>query len=169
MIDAKKIWFNGELVEHDNAKIHVLSHALHYGSGCFEGIRLYELKNGESAIFRLDEHINRLYDSCKIYRMQIPYEKIEMKEAILKAVKANNIKSGYIRPLVFRGYNELGVNPLKNPVEVVVATWYWGAYLGEDGLKNGINVCVSSWRRPAPNTMPSLAKASGNYLNSQLN
>ncbi|MGL5123233.1 MAG: branched-chain amino acid transaminase [Fusobacteriaceae bacterium] len=168
MIDAKKIWFNGSLVEHDEAKIHVLSHVLHYGSGCFEGIRLYELKNGESGIFRLDEHIDRLFDSCKIYRMQIPYDKKEIKKAILDAVKANKLKSGYIRPLVFRGYNELGVNPLRNPVEVVIAAWYWGAYLGEDGLKNGINTCVSSWRRPAPNTLPSLAKASGNYLNSQL-
>lgn len=168
MINTGKIWFNGEFKEHDDAKVHVLSHVLHYGSGCFEGIRLYKLKNGKTAIFRLEEHIDRLYDSCKIYRMEVPYSKEEFLKAVVDTVKVNNLKSGYIRPLVFRGYNQLGVNPAVCPVEAIIAAWEWGAYLGEDGLENGIKVCVSSWRRPAPNTLPALAKASGNYLSSQL-
>ena len=168
MINTGKIWFNGELKEHDEAKVHVLAHVLHYGSGCFEGIRLYKLQHGKSAIFRLEEHIDRLFDSCKIYKMEIPYTKEEFLKGILKTIKANKLQSGYIRPLVFRGYNQLGVNPLSNPVEAIIAAWEWGAYLGEEGLNNGIKVCVSSWRRPAPNTLPSLAKASGNYLSSQL-
>ena len=166
MINTGKIWFNGELKEHDEAK--VLSHVLHYGSGCFEGIRFYRLKNGKSAVFRLKEHIDRLFDSCKIYNMEIPYTKEKILDGVLETLKVNNLKSGYIRPLIFRGYNQLGVNPLGNPVETMIAAWEWGAYLGEDGLKNGIKVCVSSWRRPAPNTLPALAKASGNYLSSQL-
>ncbi|MGL5279308.1 MAG: branched-chain amino acid transaminase [Cetobacterium sp.] len=168
MIETGKIWFNGELKEHDDAKVHVLSHVLHYGSGCFEGIRLYKLKNGKSAVFRLKEHIDRLYDSCKIYKMEVPYTKDEFIKGVLDTIKINKLESGYIRPLIFRGYNQLGVNPAGNPVESIIAAWKWGAYLGEEGLKNGIKVCVSSWRRPAPNTLPALAKASGNYLSSQL-
>lgn len=168
MIETGKIWFNGELKEHDDAKVHVLSHVLHYGSGCFEGIRLYKLKNGKSAVFRLKEHIDRLYDSCKIYKMEVPYTKDEFIKGVLDTIKTNKLESGYIRPLIFRGYNQLGVNPTCNPVESIIAAWKWGAYLGEEGLKNGIKVCVSSWRRPAPNTLPALAKASGNYLSSQL-
>ena len=168
MIETGRIWFNGELKEHDDAKVHVLSHVLHYGSGCFEGIRLYKLKNGKSAVFRLKEHIDRLYDSCKIYKMEVPYTKDEFIKGILDTIKTNKLEAGYIRPLIFRGYNQLGVNPTCNPVEVIIAAWKWGAYLGEEGLKNGIKVCVSSWRRPAPNTLPALAKASGNYLSSQL-
>lgn len=168
MIETGRIWFNGELEEHDDAKVHVLSHVLHYGSGCFEGIRLYKLKNGKSAVFRLKEHIDRLYDSCKIYKMEIPYTKDEFIKGVLDTIKINKLEAGYIRPLIFRGYNQLGVNPMCNPVESIIAAWKWGAYLGEEGLKNGIKVCVSSWRRPAPNTLPALAKASGNYLSSQL-
>lgn len=168
MIETGRIWFNGELKEHDDAKVHVLSHVLHYGSGCFEGIRLYKLKNGKSAVFRLKEHIDRLYDSCKIYKMEVPYTKDEFIKGILDTIKTNKLEAGYIRPLIFRGYNQLGVNPTCNPVEAIIAAWKWGAYLGEEGLKNGIKVCVSSWRRPAPNTLPALAKASGNYLSSQL-
>lgn len=168
MIETGRIWFNGELKEHDDAKVHVLSHVLHYGSGCFEGIRLYKLKNGKSAVFRLKEHIDRLYDSCKIYKMEVPYTKDEFIKGILDTIKTNKLEVGYIRPLIFRGYNQLGVNPTCNPVEAIIAAWKWGAYLGEEGLKNGIKVCVSSWRRPAPNTLPALAKASGNYLSSQL-
>ena len=168
MIETGKIWFNGELKEHDDAKVHVLSHVLHYGSGCFEGIRLYKLKNGKSAVFRLKEHVDRLYDSCKIYKMEVPYTKSEFIKGVLDTIKINKLESGYIRPLIFRGYNQLGVNPTCNPVEAIIAAWKWGAYLGEEGLKNGIKVCVSSWRRPAPNTLPALAKASGNYLSSQL-
>lgn len=168
MIETGKIWFNGELKEHDDAKVHVLSHVLHYGSGCFEGIRLYKLKNGKSAVFRLKEHVDRLYDSCKIYKMEVPYTKNEFIKGVLDTIKINKLEAGYIRPLIFRGYNQLGVNPTCNPVEAIIAAWKWGAYLGEEGLKNGIKVCVSSWRRPAPNTLPTLAKASGNYLSSQL-
>ncbi|MHA4988912.1 branched-chain amino acid transaminase [Cetobacterium somerae] len=168
MIETGKIWFNGELKEHDDAKVHVLSHVLHYGSGCFEGIRLYKLKNGKSAVFRLKEHVDRLYDSCKIYKMEVPYTKSEFIKGVLDTIKINKLEAGYIRPLIFRGYNQLGVNPTCNPVEAIIAAWKWGAYLGEEGLKNGIKVCVSSWRRPAPNTLPALAKASGNYLSSQL-
>ncbi|MGL4365991.1 MAG: branched-chain amino acid transaminase [Cetobacterium sp.] len=168
MIETGKIWFNGELKEHDDAKVHVLSHVLHYGSGCFEGIRLYKLKNGKSAVFRLKEHVDRLYDSCKIYKMEVPYTKNEFIKGVLDTIKINKLEAGYIRPLIFRGYNQLGVNPTCNPVEAIIAAWKWGAYLGEEGLKNGIKVCVSSWRRPAPNTLPALAKASGNYLSSQL-
>ena len=168
MIETGRIWFNGELKEHDDAKVHVLSHVLHYGSGCFEGIRLYKLKNGKSAVFRLKEHIDRLYDSCKIYKMEVPYTKDEFIKGILDTIKTNKLEAGYIRPLIFRGYNQLGVNPTCNPVEAIIAAWKWGAYLGEEGMKNGIKVCVSSWRRPAPNTLPALAKASGNYLSSQL-
>ncbi|WP_426709423.1 branched-chain amino acid transaminase [Cetobacterium sp. SF1] len=168
MINTQKIWFNGEMKDHDEAKVHVLSHVLHYGSGCFEGIRMYKLSNGKSGIFRLKEHVDRLFDSCKIYRMEIPYSKEEIMKGIIETLKANRLESGYIRPLIFRGYNQLGVNPLNNPVETMIAAWEWGAYLGEEGLENGIKVCVSSWRRPAPNTLPSLAKASGNYLSSQL-
>lgn len=167
MIDCKKIWMNGKLVEHDEATVHVLSHTLHYGSSFFEGIRAYETDEG-TAIFRLDEHIERLYASCKIYRTEVPYTKEEIKEAIFEVMKANELKSAYIRPLIYRGYNKLGVNPTTCPVDVMVAAWFWGAYLGEDAISNGINAMTSSWRRLAPDTMPSLAKAGGNYLSSQL-
>ncbi len=167
MIDTKKIWMNGKLVNHDEAQVHVLAHTLHYGSSFFEGIRAYETAEG-SAIFRLDEHIDRLFDSCKIYRTEVPFSKEEVKEAIFDVIKANELKSAYIRPLIYRGYGKLGVNPTMSPVEVVVAAWFWGAYLGEEAINNGINAMTSSWRRLAPNTMPTLAKAGGNYLSSQL-
>ncbi|MGB6127599.1 MAG: branched-chain amino acid transaminase [Psychrilyobacter sp.] len=167
MIDTKKIWMNGEMVDHDNAKVHVLSHVMHYGSSFFEGIRAYKTEEG-TAIFRLDEHIDRLYNSCKIYRTEVPYSKEEMKKAIFDTIKINGIKSAYIRPLVYRGYQTLGVNPSSCPVDTMVAAWEWGAYLGEEALTKGVDVCVSSWRRLAPNTMPTAAKAGGNYLSSQL-
>ncbi len=167
MIDTKKIWMNGKLVNHDEAQVHVLAHTLHYGSSFFEGIRAYETAEG-SAIFRLDEHIDRLFDSCKIYRTEVPFSKEEVKQAIFDVIKANELKSAYIRPLIYRGYGKLGVNPTMSPVEVVVAAWFWGAYLGEEAINNGINAMTSSWRRLAPNTMPTLAKAGGNYLSSQL-
>jgi len=167
MIDTKKIWMNGEMIDHDNAKVHVLSHAMHYGSSFFEGIRAYKTQEG-TAIFRLDEHIDRLYNSCKIYRTEIPYTKEEIKKAIFDTIKINGIKTAYIRPLVYRGYNSLGVDPSNCPVETMIATWEWGAYLGEEALTKGVDVCVSSWRRLAPNTMPTAAKAGGNYLSSQL-
>lgn len=167
MIECNKIWMNGSLVKHDEAKIHVLAHTLHYGSSFFEGIRAYETDKGP-AIFRLDEHIDRLFASCKIYRTEVPFSKEEVKEAIFQVMKANELKSAYIRPLVYRGYNKLGVNPTTCPVEVMVAAWFWGAYLGEEAINSGINAMTSSWRRLAPNTMPTLAKAGGNYLGSQL-
>lgn len=162
-----KIWFNRELVDWDDAKIHVLSHVVHYGSSVFEGIRCYKTAKG-SAVFRLDEHVSRLFDSAKIYRMEIPFSHEEISAAILETIRINNLEACYIRPVVFRGYETLGVDPLGCPVDVVIAVWEWGEYLGEAALKNGVSVCTSSWNRPAPNTIPFLAKAGGNYLNSQL-
>jgi branched-chain amino acid aminotransferase len=167
MINTQKIWMNGKMVDHDNANVHVLSHVMHYGSSFFEGIRAYKTDRG-LAIFRLDDHIDRLYNSCKIYRTEIPYSKEELKKAIFDTLKINNLTSAYIRPLIYRGYESLGVDPSKCPIETMIATWEWGAYLGEEGMEKGVNVCFSSWRRLAPNTMPSSAKAGGNYLSSQL-
>lgn len=167
MIDTKKIWMNGKLVDHDEANIHILSHVIHYGSSFFEGIRLYKTERGP-AIFRLKEHVKRLFQSAKIYRTEIPYTEEAIEKAIIDTISANNLEQGYIRPIAYRGYFELGVNPSRCPVEVAIAAWAWGAYLGEEALNKGIRVQVSSWRRPALNTLPSLAKAGGNYLSSQL-
>lgn len=164
---VEKIWMNGKFVNWDEAKIHVLAHVVHYGSSWFEGIRCYETKKG-SAIFRLDKHLERLYDSAKIYHAEIPYSKKEMEDAILETIRVNKMKSCYIRPIVYRGYGDIGVNPLNNPVDVAIAVWEWGKYLGNEALTKGIDVCVSSWTRPAPNTLPTIAKAGGNYLNAQL-
>ncbi|MGB4363748.1 MAG: branched-chain-amino-acid transaminase [Methanothermobacter tenebrarum] len=162
-----KIWFNNRFVEWDKAKIHVLSHVVHYGSSVFEGIRCYKNRKG-SAIFRLEDHVRRLFDSAKIYMIDIPYTEEEICEAVIETVKINNLEECYIRPIVFRGYKELGVNPLNCPVEVVIAAWEWGSYLGQEALEEGVDVGVSTWRRMAPNTLPNMAKAGGNYLNSQL-
>ncbi|MBI3585766.1 MAG: branched-chain amino acid transaminase [Ignavibacteriales bacterium] len=162
-----KIWMNGKLVNWDDAKIHVLSHVIHYGSGWFEGIRCYETKRG-SAIFRLEEHLRRLYDSTKIYRAPIPYTMKQLEEAVKETIRANKLKACYIRPVAYRGYGDVGVNPLGCPVDVMIAVWEWGAYLGKEALEKGIEVCVSSWQRPAPNTIPTMAKSGGNYLSSQL-
>ena len=167
MINTEKIWMNGKLVGHDDANIHILSHVVHYGSSVFEGIRIYKTENGP-AIFRLREHVKRLFDSAKVYRMDIPYSIEEIEQAIIETVKANKLEQGYIRPIAYRGYFELGVTPTRCPVDVAIAAWAWGAYLGEEALNKGIRVQVSSWRRPALNTLPSLAKAGGNYLSSQL-
>lgn len=164
---AEKIWFDGELINWEDAKIHVLSHVVHYGTSVFEGIRFYENVNG-TIIFRLEDHIKRLFDSAKVYRMDIPYTVEEICEACKETIKINNLKSGYIRPIVFRGYGEIGVNPFNNPVNTVVATWEWGDYLGEDALENGVNVQFSTWQKIAPNTLPAMAKAGANYMNSQL-
>ncbi|MDO4690980.1 MAG: branched-chain amino acid transaminase [Fusobacterium sp.] len=166
-MDTKKIWMNGKFIEHDEAKIHVLSHVVHYGSSFFEGIRVYKTEKGP-AIFRLKEHVKRLFHSAKVYRTIIPYTEAEIEKAIVDTVKINELEQGYIRPVAYRGYFELGVNPQRCPVEVAIAAWAWGAYLGEEALNKGIKVQVSSWRRPALNTLPSLAKAGGNYLSSQL-
>jgi branched-chain amino acid aminotransferase len=166
---AKHIWYNGKLVPWDKAQVHVLAHALHYGSTVFEGERAYPTPNGP-VIFRLKDHTRRLFDSAKIYRMEIPYTPDEISAACKEIIVSNGLTKGaYIRPFAFRGYGEIGVAP-KNPppIDTVVAAFEWGAYLGAEGLENGIDVCVSSWQRLAPNTIPALGKAAGNYLSSQL-
>jgi branched-chain amino acid aminotransferase len=163
------IWHNGRLVPWENATVHVLSHALHYGSSVFEGIRVYRTPSG-SRSFRLREHLTRLYNSAKLYRIPIPFSQPELEAACNQAVLANGLDNGaYIRPVAFRGFSGLGLTaPPDSPVEVAVAAIEWGAYLGADGLKNGVDVCVSSWQRVAPNTIPAGAKAAGGYLSSQL-
>jgi branched-chain amino acid aminotransferase len=161
------IWFDGDFVPWQDANIHVMSHVIHYGSGVFEGIRCYKTKTGP-AVFRLKEHMQRLIDSAKIYRMAVTWSVDELCEAVLETIRKNELESCYIRPLVYRGYGEMGVNPLKCPVKTAIGVWEWGQYLGPEALEQGVNVCVSSWNRAAPNTFPSLAKACGNYLNSQL-
>ena len=167
MQKADKIWYNGEFVNWDEAKIHVLSHALHYGTSFFEGARCYKTVKGP-ACFRLKDHLKRLYNSMKIYRTEPKYTIEEMTDAVLNTIRKNKLEECYIRPIVFRGYGELGVNPAHCPLDTVIAVWGWGAYLGADALENGVNVCVSSWNRLAPNTMPNMAKVGGNYMNSQL-
>ncbi len=167
MIKTKKIWMNGSFVNSEDAKIHVLSHVVHYGSSIFEGIRVYKTENS-SAIFRLDEHVDRFFDSAKIYRMELPYTKDEIKQAIIDTVRENEVEYGYIRPVAYRGFDELGIIADTCPLEVAIAAWTWGAYMGDEAVENGITAQVSSWRRPALDTLPSLAKAGGNYLSSQL-
>jgi branched-chain amino acid aminotransferase len=162
-----KIWMNGKLVNWADANIHILSHVVHYGSSWFEGIRCYNTKKGP-AIFRLDKHLDRLFDSARIYYAEIPYTKAQLEKGIIETILANKLKECYVRPLVYRGYGDVGVNPLNNPVDVAIAVWDWGKYLGPEALDKGIDVCVSSWTRPGPNTMPTMAKSSGNYLSSQL-
>lgn len=166
---ANYIWQNGKLVPWDKATVHVLAHALHYGSTVFEGLRAYATQRGP-VIFRLRDHTRRLFDSAKIYRIEIPYSADDINAACKEVVTANGLVRGaYLRPFAFRGYGEIGVAPkIAPPVETVVAGFEWGAYLGAEGLENGIDVCVSSWQRLAPNTIPSLGKAAGNYLSSQL-
>jgi branched-chain amino acid aminotransferase len=164
---ADKIWFDGELIPWEQATVHVASHVLHYGSSVFEGIRAYETTRG-TAIFCLDQHIDRLYNSCKIFRMEIPYTKEQLKQAIIETVKTNHDRACYIRPLVFRGYESLGINPLSCPVQVSVITFEWGRYLGPEAIEQGVDVGVSSWTRIAPNTLPAAAKIGGQYVNSQL-
>lgn len=163
-----KIWFNGQQVPEEQATVSVLSHALHYGSSVFEGIRAYNTPNG-TAVFRLKEHVQRLFDSAKIYRLNIPYTQEEIKQAIRDNVRENGLASAYIRPLVFAGNVGLGVAACQGKdCEVIVASMEWGAYLGDEALEQGIEVCVTSWNRMAPNTLPTGAKAGGNYLSSQL-
>ena len=162
-----KIWMNGALVDWADAKIHIASHVIHYGSGVFEGARCYHTSRG-SACFRLDDHMRRLLDSARIYRMEPPMSQAALTDAVLETIRANEFKACYIRPIVYRGYNELGVNPFPCPVDAAVLTWEWGAYLGRDAVEHGVDVCISSWARAAPNTFPTLAKSSANYANSQL-
>ncbi|MCJ7459012.1 MAG: branched-chain amino acid transaminase [candidate division Zixibacteria bacterium] len=164
---AEKIWMNGKMVNWDDAKIHVLSHVVHYGSSVFEGARCYKSKKGP-AIFRLKEHTDRLFNSAKIYRMKIPYTKEEINQAIIDLIKINKMDECYIRPVVYRGYEQLGVDPTGCPIDVAIAVMRWGKYLGIDSLENGVPVCVSSWNRMAPNTFPAMAKSGANYMNSQL-
>jgi branched-chain amino acid aminotransferase len=162
-----KIWMNGSLVDWADATIHIASHVIHYGSGVFEGARCYSTPRG-SACYRLDAHMRRLLDSCKIYRMEPQVGLAGLTDAVLETIRANDFKACYIRPIIYRGYNELGVNPFPCPVDAAILTWEWGAYLGQDALENGVDVRVSSWSRPAPNTFPTLAKSSANYANAQL-
>jgi branched-chain amino acid aminotransferase len=163
------IWFNGKLVHWEKATVHVLAHALHYGSAVFEGLRAYETPRGV-AIFRLRDHTRRLFDSAKIYRIQMPLTPEQVNDACRQVIAANDLKRGaYIRPVVFKGYGEIGVSPKTDPpTDVAVAAWEWGRYLGHDSETGGVDVCISSWNRVAPNTLPALAKAAGNYLSSQL-
>ncbi len=161
------VWMNGRLVPWKEATIHVASHVVHYGSSLFEGFRAYDTPKG-TALFRLKDHTKRLYNSCKIYRMDIPYTQDEFDRAVLDTVKANGGKACYVRPIVYRGYKALGVDPFPNPVDCAILVWEWGKYLGEGALETGIDVKVSSWWRMAPNTFPALAKAGANYMNSQL-
>ncbi len=165
--EAKYIWMSGNLVPWNEAKVHVLTHALHYGSAVFEGIRAYKTQKG-TAVFRLREHIKRLIDSAKIYRMESPYTLDELITATIELIKVNELNECYIRPLIYRGYYNLGVNPMECPVEVSIAAWKWGKYLGADALEKGVDVMVSSWNRMAPNTFPAMAKTTANYANAQL-
>lgn len=164
---CKKLWFNGELINFEDAKIHVLCHGVHYGSSIFEGERCYKQKNG-SAIFRSEDHTKRLFNSAKIYRMEIPYTPEEINKAKIRVLKENGLKEAYIRPLVMRGFHSLGVSPLNCPVDVWIAAWEWGKYLGPEAIEQGVDVKISTWSRFAPNTFPALAKCGANYMNSQL-
>lgn len=167
-LKTEKIWFNGEMVHWEDAKIHVLTHALHYGTAYFEGIRCYALENGRSAVFRLAEHIVRLADSGKILGFPLPYGVEELQQATLDLIRANNLKECYIRPLAFVGIGDMGLYAPKNPVDVCIAVWPWGAYLGDEGLRNGIRAKVSSYTRHHVNIMMTKSKAAGNYINSVL-
>src|SRR5205085_1587043 len=164
---TKKIWYNGRFIDWDEARVHVLAHVINYGSSVFEGIRCYSTPSGP-AIFRVREHTRRLLDSAKIYRIEVPFRIEELSDAMRELIQINQLEACYIRPIVMRGYGDVGVLPIHNPVEVYLACWEWGKYLGEDALAQGVDVCVSSWTRIAPNTLPALAKAGANYMNSQL-
>ena len=165
--ETGKIWMNGKLVDWKDATIHVATHVVHYGTGVFEGIRAYDSKSGTN-VFRLPEHMRRLWDSCRVYRMEPSFSLAELTDAVLETIRANNFKSCYIRPLIYRGYSQLGVNPMPCPVDASVIVWEWGQYLGDEALSNGVDVGVSSWTRLAPNTLPAMAKATANYANSGL-
>src|SRR5579863_8276747 len=165
---TEKIWHNGRFIKWEDATVHVLSHVVSYGTSVFEGIRCYATPAGP-AFFRLREHIRRLLDSAKIYRMEnVGFTADQLAEAMLELVRVNRMDSAYVKPIVMRGYGEVGVNAMKNPIDVYVACWNWGKYLGEEALAEGVDVCVSSWTRLAPNTLPAMAKAGANYMNSQL-
>jgi branched-chain amino acid aminotransferase len=165
--ETDKIWMDGRLVDWKDANVHVLSHGLHYGSGVFEGIRAYPTAQG-TAIFRLQEHVDRLFKSAKMLMMEIPFSNAEIYDAIKSVVRENHLDSCYLRPIAFLGYGEMGLNPLLSTTSVSIAAWPWGAYLGEDGLANGIRVKISSWQRHDPNAMPPAVKCTGMYVNSSL-
>ena len=162
-----QVWFNGKFVNWEDATVHVMTHALHYGSSVFEGIRCYSTGKG-STVWRLPEHTRRLYNSAKLYRMEIPFTPEELSQAMIDTVKANSFRECYIRPVVFRGTGAFGVNPLQNSVETAICCWEWGKYLGPEALEKGVNVCTATWQRFAPNTIPALAKCAANYANGQL-
>ena len=165
---TEKIWHNGRLIPWEDATIHVLSHVVSYGSSVFEGIRCYSTPGGP-AVFRLREHVRRMVDSARVYRMEdVGFTADQLCEAMLEVVRVNRMDSCYIRPIILRGYGDMGVNPARNPIDVYIACWSWGSYLGAEALAEGVDVCVSSWTRIAPNTLPALAKAAANYMNSQL-
>jgi branched-chain amino acid aminotransferase len=164
---TEKIWHNGRFIRWQDATVHVLSHVVSYGSSVFEGIRCYSTAVGP-AIFRLPEHVRRMLDSAKIYRMEIPYTAEQLGDAMLEVVRANKMEACYVKPIAMRGYGDVGVNGMNNPIDVYIACWEWGKYLGEEALAQGVDVCVSSWNRMAPNTLPAMAKAGANYMNSQL-
>jgi branched-chain amino acid aminotransferase len=164
---TEKIWMDGRLVDWDDARVHVLTHTLHYGCGVFEGIRAYETSDG-AAVFRLTDHIERLFASAKIFMIDIPFTVEEIVEATKETVRVNGLPSCYIRPIVYLGYGEMGLNPLPCPVQVSIAVWPWGAYLGDDGIANGVRMKISSWQRHSPNAMPPAAKGTGMYINSQM-
>ncbi len=172
MKKSDKIWMDGEMVDWDNAQVHVLSHVLHYGSSVFEGIRLYKLTGssnaGKSVIFRLKDHTRRLLSSARIYEMYPKFTFEQINQAVVETIKVNRLENAYIRPLIYRGYGSIGLDPTHCPVHVMIAAFEFGTYMGEQGLQDGIKACVSSWNRPAVNTLPSLSKAGGNYLSSQL-
>jgi branched-chain amino acid aminotransferase len=167
MTPTEKIWYNGRFIAWDEAKIHVLSHVVSYGSSVFEGVRCYETAAGP-AVFRLRDHTRRLLDSAKIYRIPVGHTLDELVEAQVELIRVNRLRSCYIRPIILRGYGGVGVLPVNNPTEVYLACWEWGKYLGPEALAEGVDVCISSWTRIAPNTLPALAKAGANYMNSQL-
>jgi branched-chain amino acid aminotransferase len=162
-----KIWMDGTLVDWDDAKIHVLTHTLHYGSGVFEGVRAYATADGP-AVFRLTDHIRRLFDSASMLMIEVPFSAEQIVEAVKETVRVNNVEECYIRPLIYLGYGEMGLNPLPCPVNVSVAVWPWGTYLGEEGIKHGVRMKISSWRRQDPNMIPPAAKVTGLYVNSSL-
>ena len=169
---APKVWRNGEFIDWDNARVHVMTHAIHYGSSVFEGVRAYKTVENGTAVFRLTEHIQRLLNSAKVYRMDIKFTREDFCQAAVEIVRTSEMDECYLRPIVFRGLNEdkpaFGVNPFPNPIDCYIAAWDWGKYLGEEALENGVEVCVSSWTRITPNSLPAVAKAGANYMNSQL-
>ncbi len=164
---GQKVWKDGTFIDWNDANIHVMSHVIHYGTSVFEGIRCYKTDNGP-AVFRLRDHMQRLLNSARIYRMEPDYTVDELCDAVLETIRVNELEECYIRPVVFRGFGKFGVNPLNNPIRTYIAVWEWGKYLGPEALESGVDVCVSSWNRIAPNTLPAMAKAGANYMNSQL-